>query len=180
MKTPPARSPAVSGASPAANPLAAYPQQLHHSTLRRDLVYTRAGDCFALPLAQAQESRATVLASLQAEDGQVLQLCSGQPEAGTELARAAYRTDPGGSPQVPSGKVFVRFAEGVRAQDRAKALAATGCRVESVPAYAPQAAWLAPAGDNPAQALSAIEKLEALPDMVNVEPQWLMARALKA
>ena len=159
--------------------MAAYPQQLHHSTTRRDLVYQRAIDCFALPLAQAQETQATVLASLQSEDGQTLQLCSGQPGAGTKLARAVYRGEPGTAPLVPSGRVFVRFADGVRAQDRGEALAAAGCRVVSVPAYAPQAAWLAPAGDNPAQALSAIEQLEALPDMLNVEPQWLMARALK-
>ena len=176
------KSPAQASATlvASANPLAAYPQQLHHSTARRDLVYERARDCFALTQAQAQASGATVLASLQAEDGLILQLCSGQPSADMELPRAAYRAEAGGNPQVPSGTVFVRFADGVQAQDRGAAIEAAGCRVVSVPAYAPQAAWLAPAGSDPAQALRAIERLEALPEMLNVEPQWLMARTLKA
>lgn len=88
-----------------------------------------------------------------------------------------YRQIGGGGLAVPSGRVFVRFAEGDSAAAHEHELAAAGYRLEEVPAYAPHAAWLRPAGGKVADALSHLGRVERLPAVEHVEPQLLSEAA---
>jgi len=90
-----------------------------------------------------------------------------------------YSAGPGGPLAVPTGRVFVRLSGGMRAEDRRREFAATGFEIESIPSYAPNAAWLRPKAGGVARALPAISALKKVPGVVHVEPQLLLARALK-
>ncbi len=80
---------------------------------------------------------------------------------------------------VPTGRVLVRFAESVQAESKREALHAAGYRIVAVLGYAPHCAWLEAASGDRAQALRDIERVEALSDVQNVEPQWLSQRATR-
>jgi hypothetical protein len=84
-----------------------------------------------------------------------------------------YRRVPGGGVAVPTGQVFVRLAEGQRAEERRAELERSGYRIEEVPAYAPHAAWIRPASDEIADGLRNLDRLERLPAVARVEPQFL-------
>ena len=86
--------------------------------------------------------------------------------------RPVYRLGGTGAPATPTGRVFVRFADGTDARAKADALAAAGFTLESVPAYAPHAAWVRPASGELADALTGFERLRELPGVENVEPQF--------
>jgi hypothetical protein len=90
-----------------------------------------------------------------------------------------YSAGPDGPIAVPTGRVFVRFAEGVRADERRDALTALGFEIERTMSYAKNAAWVSSADGGVAHALERLPQLESLPDVMHVEPQLLMERALK-
>jgi hypothetical protein len=69
----------------------------------------------------------------------------------------------------PTGRVWVRFAPGTDPGDRAADLAAAGFTIETIPGYAPHAAWVT-AGDA-ASALHGLERLRAMEGVEHVEPQ---------
>lgn len=108
------------------------------------------------------------------EDG--VRVFEGEAPAGDPSAGPVYALG-GGSLAVPTGRVLVRFAEGVDAAARAAELEGAGFAVAQVLSYAPHAAWVAPATRQVADALRGIAALRAVPGVEHVEPQWLMARA---
>ena len=91
-----------------------------------------------------------------------------------------YVLSSGGQPARPTGRVLVRFADPAALARHRKDIEAAGYVIEEVLSYAPQAAWVRAASGNPAEALSAISALERMPEVEEVEPQMLRARALKA
>jgi hypothetical protein len=115
------------------------------------------------------------------EDGDVA-LFEGEPDAASISSAAAaagklspvYTLHPGGSMAVPTGQVFVRFADGVKAEDRGEEIEAAGYKVAQKLAYAPNAAWLRASSGSIADALNGIDELQKLKDVENVEPQMLM------
>ena len=86
-------------------------------------------------------------------------------------AGPVYRTVPGGSPVVPTGRVFVQFGEATDAAAQRDLLADAGFALESVPAYAPHAAWVTPANGQVEDALRGLERLGGLPGAESVEPE---------
>jgi hypothetical protein len=90
-----------------------------------------------------------------------------------------YSAGADGPLAVPTGRLFVRFAEGIKASDRAPALRALGFAIERSPSYAPSAAWVTPLAGSATAALDHIEALQKLPDVAHVEPQLVMERAEK-
>jgi hypothetical protein len=88
-----------------------------------------------------------------------------------------YRLEPDGPLAVPTGKVFVRFKEGVEAETRRAEIEGAGYEIIQTPPYAPSSAWVRSAGGDIARSLSDIEALEKLADVENVEPQMLVERA---
>ena len=159
------------------DPLAAYPAQLRHSTEHAQRTYARAPDLYAWPTrAGSPAPRAAPERSLLTDDGHRLAIFRCTPGTAPPGAQAVYVEPAGGQWQVPSGRVFVRFAATVQADSQRTTLLQAGYRITAVPSYAPQAAWLEAADGQPAHALAGIARLEALAGMENVEPQWLGVR----
>ncbi len=90
-----------------------------------------------------------------------------------------YRLEPAGPLAVPTGRVWIRFAETVGAETRRQAIAALGFQVAEIPAYSPCAAWLDPRSGRVAEALIGLPRLAALPGVEWVAPQMLMERAAR-
>jgi hypothetical protein len=91
-----------------------------------------------------------------------------------------YSAGPDGPLAVPSGRVFVRLREGLRASAQRSRFAAEGFEIESTPSYAPNAAWLRPTRGGVGHALRALAALGRVPGVEHVEPQMLLARARRA
>ncbi len=88
-----------------------------------------------------------------------------------------YRLQPDGPLSVPTGKIFLRFKEGVEAASRRAEIERAGYEIIESPPYAPSGAWVRAADGDVALSLSQIEALEKLADVKNVEPQMLVERA---
>lgn len=181
-----------------ADPRERYPAALRHSTRQSGLIYQRSTRLFARfrhaprdagagtpagpqdrPVRGAVEQAAELEWSLQADEGLVIDVHRGTIDATATGIGAVYAEPASGRVVVPTGRVLVRFAEPVAAQARRGALHAAGYRIVSVPDYAPHCAWVESESGDPAQSLHGIDRLEALADVENVEPQWLSPRAAK-
>jgi hypothetical protein len=90
-----------------------------------------------------------------------------------------YRAQPSGAFAVPTGRIWVRFAEGVKAEGQQEAMEKLGFSIAESPAWAPQAAWVRASSGKIADALAAASRLKTLPDVELVEPQILTAAARK-
>jgi hypothetical protein len=80
---------------------------------------------------------------------------------------------------VPTGQIYIRFAEGVAADSRRREIERAGYEIVKTTQYTPHTAWLKSTSGDIAQALSNIHALEGLADVENVEPQMLTARDLR-
>ncbi len=111
----------------------------------------------------------------------VFAIYEGQPRAQIDADEVGpvYSAGTGGPLAVPTGRVFVRLAEHARGEDKRPQFEAAGFDIERTPSYAPHTAWLVPRHGGVAYALPALADLERIPDVVHVEPQLLMGRALK-
>ena len=155
--------------------LDAFPEVLRASTLQPDELYRRLPDLLAI------HGRATVARDLETvlaiEDPPILVYRLGRAPLPRSLqgttVSAVYALSRGGQPCVPTGLVLVRFHEPVAAAERGDLLLREGFMLENVLPYAPSAAWVRAASGGIAAALRGIPTLEALPDVVNVEPQML-------
>lgn len=105
----------------------------------------------------------------------------GTPPAGraAEDVGPVYSAGPGGPIAVPTGRVFVRFADGIRADRHRKQFEAAGFDIDRMLSYAPNAVWLRPTTGGVARALPGLAALAKLPGVAHVEPQLLLERALK-
>lgn len=88
-----------------------------------------------------------------------------------------YRRVPGGGLAVPTGRVLVRFSEGVAADEQRDELARAGYAVEEILGYAPHAAWVRAGSGQIADALRDLPRLEGLAQVEHVEPQLLSQAA---
>jgi hypothetical protein len=82
----------------------------------------------------------------------------------------------GGPLAVPTGLLFVRFAEGTAAASQRESLERAGFDLVEVPSFAPHAAWIRPSAGGIGAALRRLADVEAIPGVENVEPQMLTAR----
>jgi hypothetical protein len=115
------------------------------------------------------------------DGGDVFTVHAGEPPRARHVDEVApvYSAGPDGPLAIPTGRVFVRLAEGVRVEDRRRAFEAAGFQIDKLLPYASNAAWLRPAQGGIAAALPLATDLGKLPDVVHVEPQLLLQRALK-
>lgn len=104
----------------------------------------------------------------------------GIPQSSTE-STPVYASGGDGPLAVPTGRVFVRVAPSLTPSARRARFKAAGFAIEQVLSYAPNAAWLRPIAGGIAHSLSepALRALRAVPGVVHVEPQLLMARVPK-
>ncbi len=100
-------------------------------------------------------------------------------EAAAGKVFPVYRAQPSGAFAIPTGRAWVRFADGVEATRHREAMAKLGFSIEESPAWAPQAAWVRASSGKIADALAAASRLKALPEVEQVEPQMLTALARK-
>lgn len=82
-----------------------------------------------------------------------------------------YESGPGGRLSVPTGTMWVRFAEGIDAKSRAADLEKVGFRIERSPKYAPNGAFVVAV--EPTFALAHLQDLRAVEGIEHVEPQML-------
>lgn len=141
----------------------------------------------------AEAAGAQLAFSLTGDDGVSIDVYRGPPAAAGRAVRPVYverrsqRVERGSQrderhsqrPIVPTGRVLVRFVEGVDAAARSAQLQVAGYRIVAVLGYAPHCVWVEAADGDPATALREIAALERLGDVVNVEPQWLAPRATR-
>lgn len=136
--------------------LPTFPERIRHSLQRPDLHFVR---------------QSGVLATLKDDKMAILH---GESRSESEGALPVFALGGGGSLAVPTGRVFVRFAEGENVARRAKDIADAGYEIEESPSYAPQAAWLRARSGDTVEALRGVAILERLAGIENVEPQMLM------
>ncbi len=153
--------------------LASFPSHVRASSKTPKRVFVRRDDLYATSEARAKSlhNERRQVAHL---DGMVLLKGSPLPH---EEAHAVYAD--GAMLAVPTGKVFVRFAEGEHAVDHAQDLQRAGYEIIEVPVYAPNAAWVRARDRDPASALSHLEDLEKLPGVENVEPEFISECGLR-
>ncbi len=155
-----------------------YPQQIRSGTDRSAVLYRREPGYYAVhynePGAIARG------AILQLNDGAIA-VYSGQPNNNSTQGTIGpiYTLQPNGSLAVPTGMVFIRFAENVEVESHRQAIEQAGYEIAQSLSYAPHTAWLRAQSGKISDALKGISKLEAIPNVENVEPQMLMARVLR-
>ena len=103
-------------------------------------------------------------------------LRDGDPPPG---AWPVYRSKSDGQLVAATGRIFVRFAEGERAADRAEEFRRAGYEIEKTLSWADNAIWLHAPTAGVAAALAGVPRLAALPGAVSVEPELLRERAMK-
>lgn len=158
---------------------AAFPRSLRASTTRPKAVY------HLLPGLIAVHGLTRVPRGIkpveQFDDPPIL-ICRSAPRSiPPALADATltpvYALSRQGGPAVPTGLVLVRFAEGIPAGTRGELFSREGfALVEALP-YAPNTVWVQSTTGGIPASLKGIPALEALPDVVNVEPQMLKRAA---
>lgn len=162
-----------------------YPQQIRAGTDKSAVSYRRKSGYYAVHY--QQPGTVAPGAVLQLNDGAIA-VFSGEPDEPQNALQLAstpgtlspiYTLQSNNLLVVPTGLVFIRFAEGVKVESRQDAIAQAGYEVAESLSYAPQAAWLKARSGKMVDALTGISQLEALPDVENVEPQMLMERALR-
>jgi len=90
-----------------------------------------------------------------------------------------YEVQPGGTPAVPTGRVFLRFAKHVDAEKREDEIRKAGYRVVEKIKWAPQAVWVEASSGEVADSLRNLNKLERIDDVENVEAQMIMPAATR-
>ncbi|MHC5738501.1 hypothetical protein [Nostoc sp.] len=161
-----------------------YPQQIRvggdaYSGLRQGTAvsYTRKPGYYAIHYNQPRTVPPGAI--LQLNDGAIA-VFSGEPnqsEPGT--LSPIYTVQPNGSLAIPTGLVFIRFAEGVDVQSQRQVINRAGYEVAQNLDYAPHTAWLRATSGNIADAIAGISQLEAIANVENVELQMLMERGFR-
>ena len=149
-----------------------YPQQIRVAN-QSTILYDRKPGYYAVhynkPNSVADQ------AVLQLNDG-AIGVFAGEPDDLNNTLSPIYTLQPDGSLAVPTGLIFIRFVAGVNVESRREAIKLAGYEVTDSLSYAPQAAWLRAQSGKILDALVGISRLEAIPDVENIEPQMLMAR----
>lgn len=187
--------------------LSSFPATLRQSTQNPDIIYKRATGLYALqsPGKAGKRESAPVAAgtagavkapkavlSVTGDAGEI-RVYRGAPAGGGSQTRESLSADVllavyeragtdvqggAGGLAVPTGRVFVRFAEAIKIETRADELRNLGYRITQMLSYAPNAGWLE-AVDGADSALQNIAGVEKLRGVVNVEPQLLSPRESK-
>lgn len=157
-----------------------FPREVRSSTQPSAKVYTRLPDHYAIHGSRVNRppTENAVLAMGEGEDR--VEIFRGEAEQQKNApgqVGPVYTLPPGGAPAVPTGRVFIRFKEGVPVERHLREIEQAGYEIAQRLDYAPHAAWLRAHSGEIADALTQIPALEQIADVENVEPQMLMQRA---
>lgn len=134
-----------------------------------DDLRAQRGDC-------APQDTSRRIATLLGDAGTHFTLLRGAPTSGDI---GVYRETGSQDFAIPTGRVFMRFAEGIAAADRKPDIERAGYRIAALLDYAANAAWVEPTDGDIAAALHGLDRLAAIAGVDHVEPQLLSPRALK-
>jgi hypothetical protein len=153
-----------------------YPSKIKVSTQRGDLWYARLHSLYAVHGPMPSQCSAEIVCVI--EEGKLV-VCRGDPTklpapCDLHAITPVYALGQSDVPAVPSGLILVRFSDHVQADTQRNTLLQNGFVIDRVLPHAPQAAWVKSAEGDFAAALRGISELEALPKVINVEPQMLM------
>jgi hypothetical protein len=150
-----------------------YPSEIRFSSQQSNVFYHLLSQYYAVHYSQPQTAAPEAI--LQLNEGEIA-VFSGDPSPSVSgKVGPVYTLPASGSFAVPTGLIFIRFAETVSVKSHQADIELAGYEIADTLAYAPNAAWLrAPSGQILA-ALLGITKLEAIANVENVEPQMLMA-----
>lgn len=149
--------------------LAASPRDLRIETAGGESRYRLADDLVA-----THGVGHTPAAVLTLEGGDIsVERIGGSELPVKDVLGPVYRQVPGGALAVPTGRVFVRFAEGISAAEHEADLQRAGFRLEEVSAYAPNAAWVRAASGEIVAALGNLDRLATVPGVEHLEPQLI-------
>ncbi|MEH1866249.1 MAG: hypothetical protein V7K69_14775 [Nostoc sp.] len=162
-----------------------YPEQIRVGSNSTAISYTRKSGYYAIHY-NNQPKTVAPGAILQLNDGAMSTMgyayavFPGEPNQSEQgKLSPVYTIEPNGSLAVPTGLVFIRFAEGVDVKSQHEAINRAGYEVVENLDYAPHAAWLRAQSGNIVDAIAKIPQLEAIPKVENIEPQMLMERGLR-
>ncbi|MEH2043145.1 hypothetical protein [Nostoc sp.] len=161
-----------------------YPEQIRVGSdaydglrLRTAVSYIRKPGYYAVHY--NQPSTVAIGAIFQLNGGAIA-VFSGEPNQSEQgILSPVYRLESNGSVAVPTGLVFIRFAEGVDVESQHEAINRAGYKVAQSLSYAPHTAWLRAQSGNIVDAIAGISQLEAIANVENVEPQMLMERGFR-
>ena len=91
-----------------------------------------------------------------------------------------YRAQPSGTFAIPTGRLWVRFAEGIDATQKRELVEKVGCSLEELPPWTASGAWVRASSGKVADALAAAAVLQGLPGVEHVEPQMLLPSVRKS
>lgn len=157
--------------------LSDFPPKLRASTDHPEIVYARVKGYYAWH-GEAGAGDLGNDAVFSLNDGQIT-VFKGEPKREDDADRISAVYSAGASLAVPTGLIFVRFANDVNVESQREALKQAGYAIDEIPSYAPNAAWLRDDDGDIAAALTHIGPLEKLTHVENVEPQLLTPRALR-
>ncbi|BAY22435.1 hypothetical protein NIES2100_21980 [Calothrix sp. NIES-2100] len=151
-----------------------YPQQIR---IGKDapVLYSRQPGYYAVHFQQPTAMSTQSTAALVLNEGKIA-VFAGEPKPAITDKLSPVYTLQGGSLAVPTGLVFIRFAENVDVESQQAAINQAGYEVAEKLAYAPHAAWLRAKSGKMSDAFQKIAQLQAIPNVENVEPQMLMER----
>jgi hypothetical protein len=158
-----------------------YPQQVRSGTAPAR-TYVQQPGYYAVHYAHPPAAIAPEAVMVMEEEAIAVFSDASQPppaNAADATITPVYALKTGGTLAIPTGRVFVRFADSVAATSRQAEIEAAGYEIVEISPYAPHTAWVQERSGDIAAALDGAPRLVAIPDVVNVEPQMLMQRSLK-
>lgn len=161
----------------------AFPKSVKHSLEHPDVIYERADNLYAVRRSQTTPMQATPVVSLDADGGASFLIYRGMPDqysSAADMSIPVYTLSRGNNLAVPTGRVFIRFSEGIEIASRQAELKRVGYRLAQTLAYASNAGWLEAEDMTTLTALKNIGKLGQLADIANIEPQFLSARVTRS
>jgi hypothetical protein len=162
--------------------LDAYPQRIRFGPSGAEQVYERVPGYYA---EHARPAGSPAPGAVFTLNEQTIAVYKGTPAEANRAEATTWRSpvyaaQPNGPHAVPTGRIFLRFTEGVDAAVHRDALGRAGYAIERQLPYAMHAAWLRDRDGNAARALANLNRLQTLQDVENVEPQLLMPAMRRA
>ena len=156
-----------------------FPRELLVETTPQPTRYVLAGAYYAVTGPVDDRRHGDAVFHLDEEHLTVFRRQDGAALPGSD-AGPVYRVTEQGPLAVPTGKVFVRFAEGQSIEDRRGDIEAAGFRIVDTLSYAPQAGWCEARSGDITDALANLATLKRISDIAAVEPQMLMERRTRS
>ncbi|MEH2206119.1 MAG: hypothetical protein V7K53_18920 [Nostoc sp.] len=161
-----------------------YPEQIRVGSdgydglrLRTAVSYIRKPGYYAVHY--NQPGTVAIGAILRLNDGAIA-VFSGEPNQSEQgILSPVYTLESNASLAVPTGLIFIRFAESVDVESQREVINQAGYEVAQSLSYAPHTAWLRAKSGKIVDAIAGISQLEAIANVKSVEPQMLMERGLR-